>query len=45
MYKNAEASIWTSEEIDLHTDTVEWKTKLNDNERYFVSHINSFIYN
>eukprot|EP00339_Tiarina_fusa_P027951 CAMPEP_0117042720 /NCGR_PEP_ID=MMETSP0472-20121206/29736_1 /TAXON_ID=693140 ORGANISM="Tiarina fusus, Strain LIS" /NCGR_SAMPLE_ID=MMETSP0472 /ASSEMBLY_ACC=CAM_ASM_000603 /LENGTH=141 /DNA_ID=CAMNT_0004754043 /DNA_START=39 /DNA_END=461 /DNA_ORIENTATION=+ len=32
MYKKAEASFWTSEEIDLGSDMVDWD-KLNDNER------------
>ena len=39
MYKKAEASFWTAEEIDVATDRVEWETKLTDNERYFISHI------
>tara|TARA_B100000902_G_C27320347_1_gene923969 strand:+ start:1706 stop:2746 length:1041 start_codon:yes stop_codon:yes gene_type:complete len=43
MYKKAEASFWTAEEIDLGTDRVEWGTKLTDNERYFISHILAFF--
>jgi ribonucleoside-diphosphate reductase beta chain len=43
MYKQAEASIWTAEEIDLHPDLVDWKNKLNDNERYFISHVLAFF--
>ena len=31
-YKKCEASFWTAEEIDLHQDLTDWKTKLNDDE-------------
>jgi len=42
MYKKAEASFWTSEEIDLGSDLADW-LKLTDNERHFVSHILAFF--
>ncbi|WP_196889958.1 ribonucleotide-diphosphate reductase subunit beta [Aureivirga sp. CE67] len=42
-YKKQEASFWTAEEIDLHQDIVDWKTKLNDDERYFIKHILAFF--
>ena len=42
MYKKAEASFWTSEEIDLGSDMVDW-VKLTDNERHFVSHVLAFF--
>lgn len=42
-YKQAEASFWTAEEIDLHTDLVDWDAKLNDNERYFIKHVLAFF--
>ena len=42
MYKKAEASFWTTEEIDLNEDIKDWK-KLTDNERYFISHILAFF--
>lgn len=42
MYKKAEASFWTAEEIDLSQDLTDW-AKLNDNERHFVSHILAFF--
>jgi len=42
MYKKAEASFWTAEEIDLATDLKDWEN-LNDNERHFVSHILAFF--
>ncbi|KAK3692461.1 ribonucleotide reductase [Podospora appendiculata] len=43
MYKKAEASFWTAEEIDLSKDTHDWNNKLNDDERFFVSHILAFF--
>ena len=42
-YKKCEASFWTAEEIDLHQDLTDWKTKLNDDERYFIKHILAFF--
>jgi len=42
MYKKAEASFWTAEEIDLGTDMTDW-VKLSDNERHFISHILAFF--
>jgi ribonucleoside-diphosphate reductase subunit M2 len=43
MYKKAEASFWTAEEIDLGKDTHDWNEKLNNNERYFISRILAFF--
>lgn len=43
MYKKAEASFWTAEEIDLHADLQDWDKKLNDNERYFIKHVLAFF--
>jgi len=42
MYKKAEASFWTAEEIDLASDLNDWN-KLNQNERHFVSHVLAFF--
>lgn len=42
MYKKAQASFWTAEEIDLSQDLVDW-AKLNENEKHFVSHILAFF--
>ena len=42
MYKKAEASFWTAEEIDLSPDLKDWE-KLNDGERRFVSHVLAFF--
>ena len=42
-YKKCEASFWTAEEIDLHSDLSDWTDKLNDDERYFIKHILAFF--
>lgn len=42
MYKKAEASFWTAEEVDLSEDLADW-VKLNDNERHFISTILAFF--
>ncbi|GAB4126930.1 MAG: ribonucleotide-diphosphate reductase subunit beta [Raineya sp.] len=42
MYKKAEASFWTAEEIDLSQDTKDWEN-LNENERHFISHVLAFF--
>lgn len=43
MYKQAEASFWTAEEIDLQQDLTDWEHKLNDDERHFVKHVLAFF--
>ena len=43
MYKKAEASFWTAEEIDLSKDLHDWHDRLNDDERYFISHVLAFF--
>ncbi|GJJ76250.1 ribonucleoside-diphosphate reductase subunit M2 [Entomortierella parvispora] len=43
MYKKAEASFWTAEEVDLSKDMHDWDNKLSDDERYFISHILAFF--
>lgn len=43
MYKKAEASFWTAEEIDLGTDLNDWEKKLNADERHFISHVLAFF--
>ncbi|XP_061397759.1 ribonucleoside-diphosphate reductase subunit M2-like [Musca vetustissima] len=42
MYKKAEASFWTVEEVDLFKDLTDWE-KLTDNERFFISHVLAFF--
>jgi ribonucleoside-diphosphate reductase beta chain len=43
MYKKAEASFWTAEEIDLSSDQTDWTTRLNDDERHFIKHVLAFF--
>jgi len=42
MYKKAEASFWTAEEIDLASDIKDYDS-LTNNERHFISHILAFF--
>lgn len=42
MYKKAEASFWTVEEVDLSKDMKDWE-KLNKDEKHFVSHVLAFF--
>jgi len=42
MYKQAEASFWVAEEIDLNQDLADWE-KLNDSERHFIKHVLAFF--
>ena len=42
LFKQAEASFWTAEEIDLAQDLTDWK-KLSDNERHFIKHVLAFF--
>src|SRR6267378_2302975 len=43
MYKKAEASFWTAEEIDLSKDLQDWNNRLNNDERYFISRVLAFF--
>ncbi|XP_011917085.1 LOW QUALITY PROTEIN: ribonucleoside-diphosphate reductase subunit M2 B [Macaca nemestrina] len=42
MYKQAQASFWTAEEVDLSKDLPHWN-KLKADEKYFISHILAFF--
>ena len=42
MYKKAEASFWTAEEVDLSADQKHWEG-LSKDEKHFVSHILAFF--
>ncbi|XP_026320157.1 ribonucleoside-diphosphate reductase subunit M2 [Hyposmocoma kahamanoa] len=42
MYKKAEASFWTAEEVDLSKDLVDWEN-LKDGERHFIKHVLAFF--
>nr|CAH7748507.1 unnamed protein product [Callosobruchus chinensis] len=41
-YKEAEASFWTTEEVDLSRDLEHWK-QLTKGERHFISHVLAFF--
>lgn len=42
MYKKAEASFWTAEELDLAHDYKDWES-LSKDERHFVTHVLAFF--
>jgi ribonucleoside-diphosphate reductase beta chain len=42
MYKKAEASFWTAEEIDLAQDLKDWENMTND-EKHFIKHVLAFF--
>ncbi|NP_001079369.1 ribonucleotide reductase M2 B (TP53 inducible) S homeolog [Xenopus laevis] len=42
MYKKAEASFWTAEEVDLSKDLQHWES-LKKEEKYFISHVLAFF--
>lgn len=43
MYKQAEASFWTAEEIDLAADATDWEEKLTPDEKHFIKHVLAFF--
>lgn len=43
MYKKAVATFWTVEEVPLNQDVVDFREKLNDDERHFIKHILGFF--
>jgi len=43
MYKKAEASFWTAEEVDLSKDMTHWEDKLTADERFFISRVLAFF--
>ena len=42
MYKQAENSFWTAEEVDLSSDLKDWE-RLNDGEKHFITHVLAFF--
>ena len=42
MYKQAEASFWTAEEVDLSSDNHDWD-RLSPDEQHFVKHVLAFF--
>lgn len=43
MYKKHMAVFWTAEELDLVPDLNDWETKLNKDEKHFISHVLAFF--
>ncbi len=43
LYKKAEASFWTAEEVDLSEDLKDWNDKLTENEQFFIKNILAFF--
>jgi ribonucleoside-diphosphate reductase beta chain len=43
MYKKAESSFWTAEEIDLTQDVIDWRDRLNDDERHYIKMVLGFF--
>lgn len=43
MYKRAQASFWTVEEIDLSHDLPDWNGRLTNSERHFLSYVLAFF--
>ena len=43
MYKKHMAVFWTAEELDLVPDLIDWETKLNKDEKHFISHVLAFF--
>lgn len=43
MRKQALACFWTTDEIDLEPDLIDWRTKLNDDERQYIKHVLAFF--
>ncbi len=42
IYKKAQMSNWTAEEIDLSSDLADWKS-LNENEKHFIKYVLAFF--
>ena len=43
MYKSAEASFWTVEEVDLSRDVWQWRERLTEGERFFLGRVLAFF--
>ncbi|KAL6049803.1 Ribonucleoside-diphosphate reductase small chain B [Balamuthia mandrillaris] len=43
MYKKAQASFWTVEEVDLVQDLTDWSHRLVEDERHFIKHVLAFF--
>jgi ribonucleoside-diphosphate reductase beta chain len=43
LYKQAQMSNWTAEEIDLAQDLTDWDEKLNDDEKHYIKNVLAFF--
>lgn len=43
MYQKALASFWTTAEIDMSADVQQWDSRLNEDERHFISYVLAFF--
>ena len=43
LYKEAQASYWTAEEINLEEDLHDWNNVLTEDEKYFIKHVLAFF--
>ena len=43
LYKTAEHSFWTAEEIDLSQDLTDWDEKLNNDEKHYIKNVLAFF--
>ena len=43
MYKEAEASFWIAEGMDLSKDLHDWNNRMNDKEHHLISHVLTFF--
>ena len=43
MYKKAESNFWTTEEVDLSKDLADWRNRMSDNEKHFISYVLAFF--
>jgi len=42
-YEKAEATFWTTKEVDLYPDKTDWDTKLSANEQHIIKHVLAFF--
>lgn len=43
LFKKQTALFWVPEEVDMTQDIIDWESKVNDNERKFITHVLAFF--
>ena len=43
LYEEQEKAMWTVKELDIAQDISHWKSKLTDNERFFIKNVLAFF--